>query len=71
MEDTDLGNQKQIESISLITDGGRGNTARTQYFVNLVVFENLHSLQWKGLQRHDDFEAIAIGSEPGENKYDP
>ena len=59
MEDTYLQNQKRIESISLITDGGCRDTVHTQYFVDLVYFENLHSLEWKGLQRYDDFEAIA------------
>lgn len=42
----------------MITDGSCGDTIQTQYFFDLVRFKNLKYLEWKGLQRYDDFEAI-------------
>ncbi|QSS64918.1 hypothetical protein I7I51_01993 [Histoplasma capsulatum] len=54
-----LRNQRQIESVTLVTDGGCGASIFTQYFVDLARLEGLRSLEWRGLQRYDDFESIA------------
>lgn len=59
-EDSALENQRKVENVSLITDGSCGHTVHTRYFFDLVRFENLKRLEWKGLQRYDDFKAIQI-----------
>ncbi|KAL4915744.1 hypothetical protein BDW62DRAFT_187834 [Aspergillus aurantiobrunneus] len=56
--DSFLGNQSQIQSINLITDGECGANKNAQYAVDLVQFRKLRSLDWKGLNRYNDFESV-------------
>lgn len=56
--DSPLRNQRQIQSITLITDGECGTKVYTQYLVDLVQFKGLQSLEWRGLNRYDDFESV-------------
>ncbi|OOF96530.1 hypothetical protein ASPCADRAFT_167416 [Aspergillus carbonarius ITEM 5010] len=53
-----LGNQSRVQSITLITGGECGANQNAQSLVNLVQFRELQSLDWKGLNRYNDFESI-------------
>ncbi|PWY74592.1 hypothetical protein BO94DRAFT_524537 [Aspergillus sclerotioniger CBS 115572] len=53
-----LGNQRQIQSITLITDGECAASQNAQHLVNFVQFRELQSLDWKGLSRYYDFESV-------------
>ncbi|PKY03508.1 hypothetical protein P168DRAFT_163823 [Aspergillus campestris IBT 28561] len=53
-----LGNQGQIQSIKLITDGECGANKSAQNSVNHVQFRDLQSLDWRGLNQFDDFESV-------------
>ncbi|KAL5339041.1 hypothetical protein BJX70DRAFT_388140 [Aspergillus crustosus] len=56
--DSFLGDQRQIQSITLITDGECGENKTTECFIDLVQFRGLRSLEWRGLNRYNDFESI-------------
>ncbi|PYI05844.1 hypothetical protein BO78DRAFT_461606 [Aspergillus sclerotiicarbonarius CBS 121057] len=53
-----LRNQGQIQSITLITSGECGANQDAQYLVDLVPFRELRSLDWKGLNRYNDFMSV-------------
>ncbi|KAJ5194676.1 uncharacterized protein N7498_008114 [Penicillium cinerascens] len=53
-----FGNQRQVQSITLITDGECGATKNVQDFVDLVQFRELRSLDWRGLNQYNDFESV-------------
>jgi hypothetical protein len=53
-----IGNQKQIQSISLITDGGCPASAQIEH-LDLKPFTSIRSLSWKGLGRGDHFDCLA------------
>ncbi|KAJ5146605.1 uncharacterized protein N7515_001169 [Penicillium bovifimosum] len=57
-KDSFLGNQRQIQSITFITDGECGANTNAQYSVDLVQFRGLRSLDWRGLNRFNDFESV-------------
>ncbi|PLN82760.1 hypothetical protein BDW42DRAFT_166087 [Aspergillus taichungensis] len=56
--DSFLGNQQHIQSITLITDGECRANEPGQNVVDLVQFKELRSLDWRGLNRYDDFESV-------------
>ncbi|KAJ5573848.1 uncharacterized protein N7459_008275 [Penicillium hispanicum] len=52
-----LGNQRRLQSITIITDGECG--ANKNYSANLVQFRELLSLDWRGLNQFHDFESVS------------
>lgn len=56
--DSFLGNQRQIQSITLITDSECGVNNDMPYLVELVQFRQLRYLDWRGLNRFDDFQSV-------------
>lgn len=59
--DSFLGNQKQIQSITLITDSECGVNNDTLYLVELVQSRQLRYLDWRGLNRFNDFQSVKEG----------
>ncbi|PYH94049.1 hypothetical protein BO71DRAFT_380277 [Aspergillus ellipticus CBS 707.79] len=53
-----LKNQKQINSIALITDSDCKVNRNTSSSIDLVQFSKLESLSWKGLKHYNDFESV-------------
>ena len=53
-----LNTQTKLKTISLTTDGTCGSNIETQFFVDLVPFQELQALSWRGLGTFGDFEAV-------------